>query len=138
MNTDVAGPCARLHYTHPIIDYAHDINGIGVIDGYVYRGRAVRDLKVSMCSVIALVRRPATSPGRIFTLSYRRGVVSGFTDITSQLFPTRVGGYTLSGVTSFGEDDNGELYIATVGADQEFAQGIQYCAKARCGCGGGG
>lgn len=101
----------------PIIDYEHGSTGICVIGGYIYRGRAVRDLKGLY--VFGDCFGPSTGDftGRIFTLSYRRGVVSGFTDITSQLFPTRVGGYTLSGVTSFGEDNNGELYIATVGGD---------------------
>lgn len=101
----------------PIIDYSHDTTGICVIGGYVYRGRSVRDLKGLY--VFGDCFGPSTGDftGRIFTLSYRHGVVSGFTDITSQLFPTRVGGYTLSGVTSFGEDNNGELYIATVGGD---------------------
>jgi hypothetical protein len=44
-------------------------------------------------------------------------VVSGFTDITSQLFPTRIGGYELTGVTSLGEDASGELYITALGGD---------------------
>ena len=44
-------------------------------------------------------------------------VASDFTDITSQLFPTRVGGYTLTGVTSLGQDARGEIYITTLGGD---------------------
>jgi len=47
--------------------------------------------------------------GRIFTLNYSHGVASDFQDITSQLFPTRIGGYTLTGVTSLGQDAVGEI-----------------------------
>ncbi|MGH8091979.1 MAG: hypothetical protein ACREIF_00705 [Chthoniobacterales bacterium] len=31
--------------------------------------------------------------------------------VTSQLFPTRIGGYTLGGLTSLGEDASGEIYL---------------------------
>jgi len=101
----------------PNLDYAHDTTGICIVGGYVYRGRVVKDLKGLY--VFGDCFGPSTGDftGRIFTASYRRGVVSGFTDITSQLFPTRIGGYTLTGVTSLGEDASGELYITSLGGD---------------------
>jgi hypothetical protein len=37
--------------------------------------------------------------------------VSGFRDITWQLFPTRVGNFLLNNPSSLGEDASGELYI---------------------------
>ena|SRR5450432_2036737 len=49
--------------------------------------------------------------GRVFTLEYHGGVVSNFQEITSQLFPTRIGGYTLGSLTSLGEDASGEIYL---------------------------
>jgi len=101
----------------PVLDYAHDTTGICVIGGYIYRGRSVRDLKGLYVFGDCFGPNTGDFTGRIFTLRYRRGVVSGFTDITSQLFPTRIGGYTLTGVTSFGEDANSELYITTLGGD---------------------
>ena len=52
-----------------------------------------------------LRKRKPTSPGRRFQ------TVSDFQDITSQLFPTRVGGFTLKALTSLGEDANGEIYL---------------------------
>jgi hypothetical protein len=48
---------------------------------------------------------------------YTRTVSPEFTDVTPQLFPTRVGGFTLTGVTSLGEDASGEIYITTLGGD---------------------
>jgi hypothetical protein len=44
-------------------------------------------------------------------LRYINGKASGFQDITSQLFPTKVGGYTLGALTSIGLDGRGELYL---------------------------
>lgn len=101
----------------PVLDYAHDTTGICVIGGYVYRGRAVRDLRGLYVFGDCFGPDTGDFTGRIFTLRYQGGVASDFTDITSQLFPTRIGGYTLSGVTSFGEDPKGELYITTLGGD---------------------
>jgi len=101
----------------PVLDYAHDTTGICVIGGYIYRGRAVRDLRGLYVFGDCFGPDTGDFTGRIFTLRYQGGVVSDFTDITSQLFPARIGGYTLSGVTSFGEDPKGELYITTLGGD---------------------
>jgi glucose/arabinose dehydrogenase len=97
----------------PIIDYDHLTTGVCVIGGYVYRGKSVHDL--NGLYVFGDCFGPQTGGdgnGRIWTLLYRHGVVSDFNDITADLFPTRIGGYTLGPVTSFGEDPLGELYIA--------------------------
>ncbi len=95
----------------PILDYEHDTTGICVIGGYVYRGNSVRDLRGLYVFGDCFGPENGDFTGRIFTLTYRGGVASDFQDITSELFPTRIGGYTLGAVTSFGEDPNGELYI---------------------------
>ena len=52
-----------------------------------------------------------SSAGQIFSFDYDGRTVSNFQTITSQLFPTSVGGFTLSHPSSLGEDANGELYI---------------------------
>jgi glucose/arabinose dehydrogenase len=96
----------------PIMDYDHLTTGQCVIGGYVYRGKSVSDL--NGLYVFGDCFGPETGGdgnGRIFTLVYRNGVASNFTDITTDLFPTRIGGYTLGPVTSFGEDPLGELYV---------------------------
>src|SRR5207237_557172 len=53
--------------------------------------------------------------GRIWIFRYDGRNVSGFRDITSQLFPTRVGNFPLNNPSSLGEDASGELYICDIG-----------------------
>jgi hypothetical protein len=47
----------------------------------------------------------------MYTLQYSNGTASNFQDITSQLFPTKVGGYSMNLLTSSGSDAAGELYL---------------------------
>ena len=101
----------------PIIDYSHEETGICVIGGYIYRGRNVPDLRGLYVFGDCFGPDTGDFSGRIFTLRYKNGVASEFTDVTPQLFPTRVGGFTLTGVTSLGEDASGEIYITTLGGD---------------------
>ncbi len=54
------------------------------------------------------------STGRIWIFRYNGRNVSGFRDITSQLFPTRVGNFPLNNPSSLGEDASGELYICDI------------------------
>jgi hypothetical protein len=56
---------------------------------------------------------------KIFVLRYNGTTVSGFQDITAQLFPTATGD-TLNGLSSFGEDANGEIYITDVSSGKVF------------------
>ena len=104
----------------PIIDYAHDTTGVCVIGGYVYHGSRVRALRGLY--VFGDCFGPDEFVGRVWTLRYQRGVASDFQDITSQLFPTRIGGYTLGALTSLGQDAKGEIYL--VDADVIGGTGI--------------
>ncbi|MEY2484774.1 MAG: hypothetical protein QOH39_422 [Verrucomicrobiota bacterium] len=92
----------------PILDYGRSVGGT-VIGGYVYRGSAIPALqgKYIFGDYVA---------GKIFTLDYDGTSASNFQDITTQLFPTRVGGFRLSNPSSFGEDASGELYICDIGS----------------------
>jgi glucose/arabinose dehydrogenase len=91
----------------PILDYGRSTGGT-VIGGYVYRGNQIPALqgKYVFGDYVA---------GKIFTLDYDGATASNFQDITSQLFPTRQGGFNLRNPSSFGEDANGELYITDIG-----------------------
>jgi glucose/arabinose dehydrogenase len=94
----------------PVIDYEHGVTGSCVIGGYLYHGKKVRDLK--NLYVFGDCFGPGTDfTGHVFTLQYRNGVGTKLTEITSQLFPTRVGGYTLGALTSLGVDAYGDLYM---------------------------
>jgi glucose/arabinose dehydrogenase len=103
--------------TDPILDYAHDTTGVCVIGGYIYHGTRVRALRGLY--IFGDCFGPEEFVGRVWTLRYQHGVATDFTDITSQLFPTRIGGYTLGALTSLGEDANGEIYLV----DQDLVGG---------------
>lgn len=64
----------------PVLDYAHDTTGICVIGGYIYRGRAVRDLRGLYVFGDCFGPDTGDFTGRIFTLRYQGGVTSDFTD----------------------------------------------------------
>ena len=95
----------------PILDYPHTTVGSCVIGGYVYRGSTVRDLRGLYVFGDCFGPDGGNFTGRVFTLVYQGGVASDFTDITSELFPTRIGGYALGALTSMGEDAVGEIYL---------------------------
>jgi glucose/arabinose dehydrogenase len=104
---------------NPIFDYSRSI-GQTVIGGYVYRGQRIPNLRGVY--VFADYVGPESGPGtgRIFTLNYNGIVASNFRNVTAQLFPTRIGGFTLSNPSSLGEDANGELYITDIGNGSVF------------------
>jgi glucose/arabinose dehydrogenase len=109
----IQSPCSRPTppplLTDPILDYSHDTTGVCVIGGYMYHGKKVRALRGHY--IFGDCFGTYQFVGRIWTLRYQRGVASDFQDITSQLFPTRVGGHTLQALTSLGVDANGEIYL---------------------------
>lgn len=98
----------------PIYDYAHTV-GQCVTGGYVYRGSAIPTLQGTYVFGDYLGPGPG-STGRIFTMKYNgNGRATNFTNVTSQLFPTRAGGFGLKNPASFGEDASHELYICDYG-----------------------
>ena len=103
----------------PIFDYPRSV-GQTVIGGYVYRGQRIQNLRGLY--VFADYLGPDSGPGtgQVFSLNYDGTGVSNFQNITSQLFPTSVGGFALSNPSSLGEDANGELYITDIGNGSVF------------------
>jgi glucose/arabinose dehydrogenase len=99
---------------NPIFDYPRSI-GQTVIGGYVYRGQQIPQLRATYVFADFGGPEPPPSPnpntGRIFSLTYDGTVANNFQDLTSRLFPTRVGGFSLNLPSSLGEDASGELYI---------------------------
>lgn len=89
-----------------------------MIGGYQYHGTRVRALK--NLYVFGDCFGPDEFKGRVWTMRIQRGVASDFTDITSQLFPTRIGGFPLKALTSLGEDAKGELYLV----DEDLGTGV--------------
>jgi|KBSMisStaDraftv2_1062788.scaffolds.fasta_scaffold51721_4 glucose/arabinose dehydrogenase len=107
------------HAVNPAYDYPHT-TGQALIGGYAYRGQNIRNLRGFY--VFADYAGPNTGDGtgRIFTLNFDGTVASNFQDITDDLFPTRIGGYSLKNPSSLGEDANGELYITDITAGNIF------------------
>jgi glucose/arabinose dehydrogenase len=89
-NPRFAGDPLPPNPVYPILDYEHSTTGICVIGGYVYRGSAVGDLEGLYVFGDCFGPSSGDFTGRIFTLLYEGGVASNFTDITSQLFPTKI------------------------------------------------
>jgi glucose/arabinose dehydrogenase len=98
----------------PIFDYPHT-TGQTVIGGYVYRGNVISALRGFYVFGDYLGAEGGNNRGRIFVFRYNGSSVSGFKDITAQLFPTAVGNFPLNNPSSFGEDAAGELYITDIG-----------------------
>jgi glucose/arabinose dehydrogenase len=91
----------------PILDYPRSTGGT-TIGGYVYRGKQIPALTGTYVFGDYLNTK-------IFTLNYDGVAASNFQAITGQLFPTSVGGFNLANPSGFGEDANGEIYIADIG-----------------------
>jgi glucose/arabinose dehydrogenase len=96
----------------PILDYPRSTGGT-VIGGYVYRGRQTPALQGVYVFGDYL-------DSKIFTLNYDGTNAANFQTITSQLFPTSMRGFALGNPSAFGEDANGELYIADIGNGSVF------------------
>jgi len=113
----------------PVFDYPHPpppsgLAGQTVIGGYVYRGKQIPALNGTY--VFADYLGPESSSvnpnnlGRIYTLNFDGTSASNPQDITTELFPTNTGGFTLSNPSSLGEDANGELYICDISGGNVF------------------
>jgi glucose/arabinose dehydrogenase len=103
----------------PIYDYPRSV-GQTVIGGYVYRGQRIPNLRGVYIFADFQGPEPGPNIGQIFSLNYNGTSASNFQNITSQLFPTSAGGFTLSSPSSLGEDANGELYITDLGNGSVF------------------
>jgi len=97
----------------PIFDYPHTTGQV-IIGGYVYRGSRIPSLGGIYVFADYLGPDGGDGTGRIWVFRYNGRNVSGFRDITSQLFPTRVGNFPLNNPSSLGEDASGELYICDI------------------------
>lgn len=89
----------------PVAEYSHD-QGCSVTGGYVYRGRAIPQLRgqylyADWCT------------GRAWAVPVTGGTPREI---------TRALGGPIKGVTSFGEDRAGEIYVATAGAIERIAR----------------
>ncbi|MBI3833544.1 MAG: PQQ-dependent sugar dehydrogenase [Planctomycetes bacterium] len=102
--------CSNPSLIPPIYTYPHiQTNCSSITGGYVYRGCAVPDLQGTY--FFADYCR-----GQIWSFKYVGGFVTQFVERTSELAPG--GGLSIAEPSSFGEDNDGELYICDI-ADGE-------------------
>ena len=94
-----AGTCSQQGLILPVIDYAHS-DGCSVTGGYVYRGTAIPNLA-----------------GHYFYADYCQGWIRSFRLAGGTATDPRQWTALAPGgqITSFGEDDGGELYVLTAG-----------------------
>ena len=92
--------CNDAALTDPIHTYTHS-QGCSVTGGYVYRGSAI-------CGLPGTYFFADYCNNTIWSFRYSGGVTQ-FMNRTSELAPG--GGLSINNVTSFGEDDAGEMYI---------------------------
>lgn len=91
----------------PIYQYTHASSRCSITGGYVYRGCAIPDLQgtyffADYCT------------GEIWSFNYDGSGITGFQARNTEL------GVTTGGVSSFGEDAKGELYIVYLSAGKVF------------------
>jgi cysteine-rich repeat protein len=95
-------------FTFPVLEYQHSGNGCSVTGGYVYRGCAMPDLHGTYFYSDA-----CTGFIRTF-MGVSGGVAQNQQDRTADVAPG--GGLSIGGVSSFGEDARGEVYIVDYAA----------------------
>ncbi|HVK66117.1 MAG TPA: PQQ-dependent sugar dehydrogenase [Polyangium sp.] len=99
---DPAANCDKTGLTLPVTEYIH-ASGLGdcsVTGGYVYRGSKIPAL-------VGTYLYADYCSKRFYTLAWSKGNVIGEGEITADLESTSLS----AGITSFGEDTAGELYV---------------------------
>ncbi len=105
------GGCGPIgDYVFPIHEYSHGQDGFScsITGGYVYRGADIPELYGSYfyadyCS------------DQIYTMEVVGGVMQNLQRRTSELAPG--GGQVINGISGFGEDGRGEMYIVDLGGE---------------------
>jgi glucose/arabinose dehydrogenase len=85
-------------YHPPVVEYAHD-QGCSVTGGYVYRGKAV-----------------PSAAGRYFYGDYCTGTIWSIKVVGGKARGLRREPFKVEGLSSFGEDAGGELYLMSAGS----------------------
>jgi cysteine-rich repeat protein len=105
-NACYSGPCPGTGLTFPVLTYGHS-QGCSITGGYVYRGCRMPDLRGTyfysdICTPFIKTFKGVSG-----------GSAQSQQDRTADLAPG--GGLAIGGVSSFGEDARGELYVVDYG-----------------------
>jgi hypothetical protein len=90
--------CNSPALTAPVLEYSHSDGNCSITGGYVYRGRSFPELA-----------------GTYFYGDYCSGRIWGATRSAAETWSTRLFARRATGLTTFGEDVGGEIYLATEG-----------------------
>ena len=100
--------CNGTTLTAPVRTYAHNAaGGFSITGGNVYRGCAMPDMQ-------GIYFYADYSSNNSWSMKMVGGLVTEFVTRNSEL-QLALGGQTVNQISSFGEDDNGEMYIADLG-----------------------
>jgi hypothetical protein len=106
----VPGCATPAGYSFPVFVYSHASNNCSVTGGYRYRGSAIPAIE-------GLYFFGDFCTGRTWTIGWNGVSATNFTDQTANLAPV---GFTLSNITSYGQDNDGELYIVDSSGGEIF------------------
>jgi cysteine-rich repeat protein len=103
---DTMCPSPPTGFTFPVLTYTHSV-GCSITGGYVYRGCTMPDLHGTyfysdICTGFIKVFKGVSG-----------GVAQNEDDLTAEVAPG--GGLSIGGVSSFGEDARGEMYVVDYG-----------------------
>lgn len=122
---DPASNCNDGSLTLPVIEYPHTAGDCSISAGYRYRGTASSSLS-----------------GMYFYADFCSGKIWGATETSPGVFSSELLVDTELTITAFGEDEQGELYIAHFaspnGAVYELGQAVATVGSSGGGGGGGG
>lgn len=94
--------CDTTGKTNPIHEYNHT-EGVSITGGYVYRGAAIPALR-------GVYFYGDFATHRVWALRYQGGAATNETELTQDL-----GTDSFAGLSSFGEDSDGNLYLVDIG-----------------------
>jgi glucose/arabinose dehydrogenase len=116
-----ASNCNNGSLTLPVIEYPHAAGDCSISGGYRYRGTASPDLS-----------------GIYFYGDFCTGKIWGATEITPGVFTSELISDTGLSITSFGEDEEGELYVAHFASPSGAVYQVKQATAVQTGSSGGG
>lgn len=96
--------CDMTGITMPVVEYSHGGGRCSVTGGYVYRGKKMPDL-------VGVYFYGEYCTNQIWGIRWKNGAVVEQQELSTELMSTSL----VEGISSFGEDTDGELYVVALG-----------------------
>lgn len=101
--TDPPADCDGTGKTLPVIEHSHSAGWVSITGGYVYRGAAIPGLQ-------GVYLYGDYGARKVFAFRYANGAATAQIELTTDL-----GSDSLGGISSFGQDEAGNIYIVDIG-----------------------